>query len=286
MESPYKSPARRRLPILPPAPKKNASYLSWWGIIPLIALFVVQAAYGWPAAKAATKMGAEPISYFVGRILGGLLIAVFVAWVVHRFFHGSRNASTIAFSIVIALACSAVLRESRSSQGSDSPRAPTVVLLKDFQFEIPTGWQLGRSEREKTQALLVQPAKDGPTGMMQVDAGTPALPDPKQMAQSFVGGDGRILPEPTFVDGIAGIRVETPSADLSRPRHIVVVSRNDQVYLIMAATTTDHDVSAAFDHVIKTWRGNRRPVILVFFLRCAGSRTLQSRGNRLGFSSI
>ncbi len=258
MESPYKSPAPTP-PDPPPAPKKDASYLRWWGIIPLFTLFVVQAIYGWPAARAATKMGAESISYFVGRILGELLIAVFVAWVVHRFFHGSRNASTIAFSIVMALACSAVLRESRSAQGSDSPPEPTVVSLKDFQFEIPTGWQLGRSEREKTQALLVQPGKDGPTGMMQVDAGTPALPDVRQMAQSFVGGDGRILPEPTAVDGISGIRVETPSADLSRPRHIVVVSRNDQVYLIMAAATSDHDVSAAFDHVIKTWRWRHTP---------------------------
>jgi len=95
---------------------------------------------------------------------------------------------------------------------------------------------------------------------MQVAAGQAAFPSAKQMAQSIAGPDGRILPNPALVDGIAGIRIETAHADLSRPRHVVVVPHNGQMYLIMAAAAEGHDVAADFDHVLKTWHWTPKAV--------------------------
>ena len=50
--------------------------------------------------------------------------------------------------------------------------------------------------------------------------------------------------------------VETTSSDLSRPRHVVVIFKDGQVYLIMAAAAGGADVSSAFDEVLRTWRWN------------------------------
>ena len=58
--------------------------------------------------------------------------------------------------------------------------------------------------------------------------------------------------DPVQVDGTEGIKVETTSKDLSRPKFAVVVFRDEKVYLIMAAQKPGTDVSQAFDEVVKS----------------------------------
>jgi hypothetical protein len=60
------------------------------------------------------------------------------------------------------------------------------------------------------------------------------------------------------VDGIEAIRVETSSSDLSRPKVVLIVYRNTNVYLIMGAGTNGNDVSSALDEVVKSWRWTKK----------------------------
>ncbi len=252
MESPYQSP--HSLPPTPPADRiKKRSLLSWWGIVPVILLCVFEGIYSWPLAKIATPDDSLAIGFLFGRILGGLLIALLIAWIVSLLSRRSRNASTIAFSIVVAIACWSTSRLSLL-RSATSPLPPVLVASDDFEFEPPQGWQRADPTGENMKAMLVKWNLGKMLGVMQVSAGKPVLATTRQMAESLAGSDGRILPEPEFVDGVAGVRAESSSADLSRPRFVVAVSHGGQIYLIMVATAPGIDVAADFEHVIKTWR--------------------------------
>ncbi len=251
MESPYKSPA----PITPdpiPSVETKESFLSWWGIIPALAVFGFEIIYGWPKAKAQGNDVAGTVPLFAGQVAAGILIPAIIAWIVYRIAGRSRRSSTITFTIVCVLVClslpGAMIRAMKSVGG------PTAISLEGFRIQVPPGWQRGNPNREKTQVLLAQPVGSAIVGMIQVDVGTSALPTAGDMARSFAGSDGRVLPEPITIDGASALRVETPSTDLSRPKDIVIVYRDSKVYLIMAAATTGNDVSSAFDEVVKSWR--------------------------------
>ena len=159
----------------------------------------------------------------------------------------------VVFTIVSALMCLSVIRGAAMRQ-ANAPYASATISLEDFTFEVPQGWQRGKSDREKTQALLVELAGGAIAGMIQVDVGKPALPTATDTARSFAGADGRVLSDSVALDGVAGVRVETPSTDLSRPRFAVVVHRGAKVYLVMAAAANNNDVSTALDHVVASWR--------------------------------
>jgi hypothetical protein len=255
MESPYKSPA----PIPPdPAPfvEKNDSFLSWWGIIPALAVLVFEVLYGWPKAKAQGNDVAGTVGYFAGEVAGGILIPAIIAWIVYRITGRSRRSSTVTFTIVCALVCLSL--PGGAIRAMKLSTEPTPISLEDFRIQIPPGWQRGNPNREKTQVLLAHAAGSGIVGMIQVDVGTPALPTADEMAKSLAGPDGRVLPEPVNVDGIAAIRVETSSSDLSRPKVVLIVYHNAKVYLIMGAATTGNVVSSAFDEVVRSWRWTQK----------------------------
>src|SRR5260221_9892750 len=234
MESPYKSPA----PLVPDPPQssgRNFSFLSWWGIIPALAFFAVEAVVGWPAARAERANVTDAISVFVGHVAAGVLIPALVAWIVYRFAGRSQFFSTMAFGLTTALMCASVIRGS-AMRAANTAGAPTPISVDDFRFEIPQGWQRAESDREKTKGLLVRPAAGGVAGMIQVDVGKPSLPTARDVAKSLAGSDGSVLPDAVALDGVAGFRLRTPSTDLTRPCAAVVVFRNGRVYLIMAAT--------------------------------------------------
>jgi hypothetical protein len=220
------------------------SILAWWGFIPVIAFFAMEVVYGWPRAVIRATSPELATSYFVGHVLGALLISYVIAWIAYRVARRSRLVGTIAFSAIMALACVSLL--------------PRLTSFGDFRFELPTGWVQGKPERPKTKALLamIPRGAKSPDGLLMVDVGKAAAPSAMDLAKSLAGRDGRVLPEPVAVDQEEGVRVEMPSVDLSRPRCAVVVFRNGKAYLIMAAAMKGTDITDAFEEVLKTWKWN------------------------------
>ena len=138
MESPYKSPA----PIPPdPAPsvEKKDPFLSWWGIIPALAVLVFEVLYGWPKAKALGNDMSGTVGYFAGGVAAGILIPAIIAWIVYRITGRSRSASTVTFTIVCAVVClslpGAAIRAMKLST------EPTPISVEDFRIQVPPGWQ-------------------------------------------------------------------------------------------------------------------------------------------------
>ena len=149
----------------------------------------------------------------------------------------------------------------KSAPTKQSSTKPALTSFGAFLFEIPIGWTRVQPDREKTAAMILLNGTtwDRADGMLKVDVGKPALATARQTAEALAGKDGRVLPEPVSLDGVEGIRVETTSTDMSRPRFAVVMYRDDKFYLVMAASARGTDVSGAFDQVLKTWRWGGKP---------------------------
>ena len=86
-----------------------------------------------------------------------------------------------------------------------------------------------------------------------VDVGKP-IGSAKELAQSLAGKDGKVYPDKVAVDGVDGIKVESTSDNMSRPKYAVVVFRDSKVYLIMAAQLPGTNVSGVLDQVVKSWK--------------------------------
>lgn len=116
-------------------------------------------------------------------------------------------------------------------------------------------------DHKATMAMLLLNGKtwNNADGMLKVDSGKPTLPTAEATAQALAGSDGQVFAEPMSVDGEKGIRLQTPSTNMERPRCAVVVYRQGKVFLIMAAGARGFDVEDAFDHVLQTWRWATRP---------------------------
>src|SRR5205823_85467 len=90
--------------------------------------------------------------------------------------------------------------------------------------------------------------------MIKVDVGKPSAPSAKALAKALAGEGGTIYPDPVPIDGSDGIKVETTSTDMSRPKFAIVVFREGKVYLIMAAQKSGTDVSDAQNQIVKSWK--------------------------------
>lgn len=227
-----------------PAPRTWRSVLAWWGVIPVVAFLAMEVVYGWPRAVEGASSPEFAVSYLAGDVLGRLLMAYGISWIVYRAALRSRLAATIAFSLMMGLVSVGLLPKATSFEG--------------FRFEIPARWTRVPPQRAKTKAMLalISGNPGSPNALLMVDVGKPASPDAMEIAKSLAGRDGSVLPQKVAVDHDEGIRIETPSVDLSRPRIAVVVMRQEKVYLIMAAAVEGTDISRAFEEVIKTWRWN------------------------------
>jgi hypothetical protein len=137
-----------------------------------------------------------------------------------------------------------------------SDDAPPRTSFGTFEFVIPAKWSRAKPDRTKTAAMLLLNGTvwNKSDGMIMVDVGKPAAPSAKELAQALAGKDGKVHADPVQVDGSEGIKVETTSQDLSRPKYAVVVFRDEKVYLIMAAQMPGTNVSQALDQVIKSWK--------------------------------
>jgi hypothetical protein len=156
--------------------------------------------------------------------------------------------------ILVALTYVALLGSAEAHYGWDDTRARTS--FGDFEFLIPAKWASVKPDRPKTVAMLLLNGTtwNNADGMIKVDVGKPAASSAKALAAVLAGNDGKVDGNLVSVDGSEGIKVETPSTDMSRPKYAVVIFRGQKAYLIMAAQKRGTDVSEAMDEVIKTWR--------------------------------
>jgi hypothetical protein len=134
--------------------------------------------------------------------------------------------------------------------------APARTSFGAFEFAIPSGWASIKPDREKTAAMLLLngTAANNADAMVKVDVGKPAAPTAKDLAKALAGKDGKVYPDPVSVDGTDGIKVETKSTDMSRPKLAIVIFRDEKVYLLMAAEKQGSHVSDAVDQIVKTWK--------------------------------
>jgi hypothetical protein len=224
--------------------------LAWWALFPALLYVAVQLKFGWADAKVSASSPDYAVSYLGGAIVGGMLLALVIGYVVYMIGSRSQLAGSLTFAIILVLQSGNVYVQSRG-------RAPQRHHFAGFGFEAPRAWQSVSPGNPTTVAELVLPAgrsRAKPKGLIVVDVGTPKS-DLRQIAASFVAqAGGQVLPDPAPVDGVDGIRVETASTDLSRPKLVIALMRGPRMYLIMAAAADGYDVRPDFDRVVQTWK--------------------------------
>jgi hypothetical protein len=88
-----------------------------------------------------------------------------------------------------------------------------------------------------------------------VDVGSPSLPSPQALADTFVKSlNGKVAKNTVDVDGEKGVRVTTSSKTLNDPRIIIIVYRGGKAYLIMAATIEGTDATGVLEQIRKSWK--------------------------------
>jgi hypothetical protein len=137
--------------------------------------------------------------------------------------------------------------------------APARTSFGAFEFAIPSKWSRVEPPGAKTAAMLLLngSAWNNADAMIKVDFGKPAAPTPQALAKALAGKDGKVSPDPVLVDGEKGVKVETTSTDMSRPKVAVIVYRNGTAYLIMGAEKNGSAVSGALDEVVKSWKWSK-----------------------------
>ena len=255
-----------------PAPRRPM--LAWWAIFPALVYAAIEVVCGWPELLVGEMPSVLKISYLLGRITGGVLISLVLSWFVYRCAGRSQLAGSLAFSLLVLVngmgvaarttfnevvklggAATRTVNRSSSASAVSPERDSRQFSFGPFRCEIPAGWTRMRPDRKHTVALLSKSGVPGAwsEGLIKVDVGRPAYPTARQTAQAFAAEGGRVHEEPILLDGVEGVRVQTDSSDLSRPREVVVVYRGGRVYLIMAAAK-DSGVEHAFAQVLKSWR--------------------------------
>jgi hypothetical protein len=234
--------------------------LAWWGVFPFLVYVAGEIIWAWPEAHLRASRPEFALSYFLGGVLGGILIALVISWLSYRIGRRSQLAGTIAFTAVILLVTLSVAHQAERRRigqgGTQGLNLSSRVSFGDFLFKVPARWSIVRPDREKTAAILVLNAA-GPTSydaILKVDTGNPFYATALRSAQAIAGKDGHVQPEQVFVDGAPGYRVETGSQDLSRPQLVVVIERGGKLYLIMASTTGSQDIAGPFNEILASWR--------------------------------
>ncbi len=134
--------------------------------------------------------------------------------------------------------------------------ADSVVKTRLFEITIPAYWVSAEPDLNKTAVLLLLNGTVwyNADAMIKVDVGKPSLPTAREIAQKLAGDDGKVYDQTVNVDGSEGVRVETTSTDMSRPKYGVVVFHEQRAYLIMGAEVRGKNVAAALDQIIKSWK--------------------------------
>ena len=234
----------RTVPVASAENRFKPRLLAWWCLLPVGVWMALEITFGWPRSIRQVSTPTDAVSFFVGRLLGGTLIALALAWIAYRVGRRSTRAASIGFTLTMALLSMAVLgaRDNLTNFG-------------EFEFKVPPGWVCVPPDRDKCKAKLLSSdaAWNSSPCLLMVDVGKPRFATTRELVQTFVDSGGS-PPEAIHVDGVEGFVVETNSADLSRPRWIAAVFRDEQAYLVMAAGKNTQEIASAFGQVVKTWK--------------------------------
>lgn len=187
-----------------------------------------------------------------------------------------KKTSILALSFAVGLftGCDQTASNSSSANVSSpsgvtgsasSDKAPLEIVspvvqshnFGEFSFAVPEGWQVAPEEPGKTKAKLVKLDAAGKevVGLIMVDVGKPANPDPKVLAESLAKGNGGSIANDTLtVDGETAYHFTTPSVTMQAPQAGVVLLRSGKCYMIMGAANEGVDVKSALTQLQNTWK--------------------------------
>src|SRR5947207_14613823 len=86
----------------PSPPKKLPFALSWLITVPVAVLLLIELRVQLPLARASMKTD-QAIAFVMGRLIGGLLFSLLIAWVAWLVGRRSRFAANWGFGIVITV---------------------------------------------------------------------------------------------------------------------------------------------------------------------------------------
>jgi len=231
-----------------PSPKSvKPPVLAKWVVIPVIGIVAVEVIYGWPAAKTNASSPDFALSYFMGRLVGSILISLILAWFFYRIFRRSTLAGSITFTLVAALACSAEMRNLQSHF-----EYPDVGI----EVDLPPHWFHLGPDRPETISRWISPGSllvsDHVHGVIII-----------QSTLAVVGGDagvfaqnladklgGQVSNENDAVDGERAWRIGVNShAQDLEPVEAIVVQHNNRLFVFMLQEMPGYSYHDQFDFV-------------------------------------
>lgn len=122
--------------------------LANWVVIPVIGIVAVEIIYGWPAAKSDASSPDFAPSYFMGSLVGSILIPLILAWFFYRIFRRSTVAGSITFTLVATLVCIAEMRNLQTHF-----EFPDVGI----EVDMPPHWFHLQPDRPETISRWISP---------------------------------------------------------------------------------------------------------------------------------
>jgi hypothetical protein len=168
-----------------------------------------------------------------------------------------------AFFVVVLVGVSATgCGGTSTNQPAVSPSAATSVggstrEFGDFSFTIPDGWTVASPDRDKTKAMLIRGGTNwqNAKAMIKVDVGNPTSPTPEALAQGFAkSAGGTVSSESMDFDGSAATVASTTSTTMATPRKMIVIFRENRVYLFMISVVDGGDETAAINTIRESWK--------------------------------
>lgn len=257
--------------LLPPGPDRRPPMLSWPALLPTLAYVVVQAMYGWPAAKLKASSPEYATSYFIGGLIGGVALALIVTAVVYAISRRRKGVGTTVYSCVLLLLCASVLtRQSQAPKPAGTTGATSAAAAGPQSYPLagvalagPDGWTSLSPDRPDIIARWVtaaaRPDRVGP--MVIAQALKPKSPDLATTARDLAAKwGGRVADEPEQLAGVPALRVtvDNPSpgaaASSATPSLVLVAIRDERLYLLSAGGASAETCRPAFDAVRQSWR--------------------------------
>jgi hypothetical protein len=142
------------------------------------------------------------------------------------------------------------------------PPAKAVVSLDSFAgfgFEIPAGWERASDPNNPGAAayIVMKGRNTGDAdGELRVDVDEAEFPTARESVASLAREEPEIRFDSVSIDGVEGIKFELPVGAFTAAQYIAIAVRNGKKYSIWAGANKRAKASAAWEHVLKTWRWN------------------------------
>jgi hypothetical protein len=249
-------------PLPPPLPASASlgskkAMLAWWGILPAFAFLAFHLTLGWPEAKVRATGEDYAVSYLLGGAIGGVLIALLIAWIVYRVSNRSQLAGTATFSVIMVLLCLSVAEQSRRHRLATQPGATHDFPYFGVSFTSPAGWMEAPPDGPDMLAKCVD---TGPRGREVTAAVTVEIKKTQDTTADAARGlskdwGGQVVDEHVTIDGETAWRIEAhpPQSDL-QPVEGLVISHAGHLFLIMGGITPGSSCHDQLEFVRRSWK--------------------------------